>query len=370
MHVGLVIYGSLDTLSGGYLYDRKLVAHLREQGDTVTILSQPWVNYGRHLLHNFDAKIRTQLLDQENNFDVLLQDELNHPSLFWLNHSHQKRRYPIISIVHHLRCSESHPKWQNALYRQIEHQYLGTVDGFIFNSQTTRQTVFGLTKNIKPHIVALPAGDRFGNASTLPDTSNTFDTPNTFTPSVSAYPLSLRLLFVGNIIPRKGLHVILAALPLCTGAWTLSVIGSDTVEPTYARHLRRQANQLGLGSHIHWLGRYSDEALAGAFRQHDVLIGPSSYEGYGISYLEAMGFGLPVIASTGGAAHEIVTDGVDGYLVDPNDAVALSARINMLTAEPHTRQRLSQAARQRYLRHPTWEQSMAQILTFLKDISR
>lgn len=51
MHVAL-IYGSLDTLSGGYLYDRKLVEHLRARGDVVDVISLPWRNYGRHLLDN------------------------------------------------------------------------------------------------------------------------------------------------------------------------------------------------------------------------------------------------------------------------------------------------------------------------------
>ena len=55
MRVGLVIYGSLETLSGGYLYDRKLVDYLRRQGDEVQIISFPGQDYARHLLHNLDA---------------------------------------------------------------------------------------------------------------------------------------------------------------------------------------------------------------------------------------------------------------------------------------------------------------------------
>ena len=49
MRIGLIIYGSLDTLTGGYLYDRLLVEHLRRQGDHVDIISLPWRTYGRHL---------------------------------------------------------------------------------------------------------------------------------------------------------------------------------------------------------------------------------------------------------------------------------------------------------------------------------
>src|SRR5512146_736280 len=97
MKVGLVIYGSLDTLSGGYLYDRKLVEYLRSRGDTVEIISLPWRNYPTHFVDNLSFKL-------PGNLDLLIQDELNHPSLIFANQG--KHPYPILSLVHHLRCSE------------------------------------------------------------------------------------------------------------------------------------------------------------------------------------------------------------------------------------------------------------------------
>ena len=111
MRIGFVIYGSLDTLSGGYLYDRKLVEFLREQGETVEIISLPWRNYAAHLTDNFTFRL-------PKNLDILIQDELNHPSLIFPNQG--KHPYPVISLVHHLRCSELRPKWQNAFYRLLK----------------------------------------------------------------------------------------------------------------------------------------------------------------------------------------------------------------------------------------------------------
>ena len=59
MKLGLVIYGSLDTVSGGYLYDRKLAEYLRAQGDEVEIISLPWRSYAAHLTDNlFDVVAR------------------------------------------------------------------------------------------------------------------------------------------------------------------------------------------------------------------------------------------------------------------------------------------------------------------------
>jgi hypothetical protein len=100
MRVGLVIYGSLETVSGGFLYDRKLVEYLERKGDAVEVISLPRGNYALHLLDNLSQSLHRRL--RSARFDVLLQDELDHPSLFWLN-----RRlkgvlpYPLFTIVHH-----------------------------------------------------------------------------------------------------------------------------------------------------------------------------------------------------------------------------------------------------------------------------
>ena len=79
MRIGLVIYGTLETQSGGYLYDRRLVAHLRAAGDEVEILSLPWRNYAAHLGDSFSRAWAERL--RAARVDELLEDELNHPSL-------------------------------------------------------------------------------------------------------------------------------------------------------------------------------------------------------------------------------------------------------------------------------------------------
>src|SRR5687768_10792633 len=155
MNVGLIIYGSLDTRSGGYLYDRKLVEYLRSQGDSVEIISLPWRNYAAHLIDNFSFR-----LPDSQRFDILIQDELNHASLILANRD--RHPYPVIALVHHLRCSELRPDLQNAFYRLIETTYLQSVDGFIFNSKTTENVVTHLLTQPKPAIVAYPPTDRFG----------------------------------------------------------------------------------------------------------------------------------------------------------------------------------------------------------------
>ena len=93
MHVGLLIYGSLDTVSGGFIYDRNLVRYLREAGDRVDVISLPWRRYGLSLLDNLNSGLRRRLTQAA--FDVLLEDELVHPACFWLN----QRLRPRLAIL-------------------------------------------------------------------------------------------------------------------------------------------------------------------------------------------------------------------------------------------------------------------------------
>jgi glycosyltransferase involved in cell wall biosynthesis len=359
VRVGLIIYGGLETVSGGYLYDRMLVRHLEARGDRVEVVSLPWRGFRAHLLDNTSVALFRRLV--ETPFDLLLQDELNHPSLVWLNRRLRDRvGYPLVSIVHHLRCCEDRPSWQNHLARFVEQRYLRSVDGFVFNSQATRRVVEGLTGEQRPSIVAQPAGDRL--------------CPRVTTEQIRARaeaPGPLRLVFVGNLIPRKGLHTLLSALEqVARSSWRLTVIGSRDRDPVYADNIRRRVEQAGLKEQITLRGSVPDAELAACLAKSQVLVGPSSYEGFGIVYLEGMGFGLPCIASKAGGGKEVVTHGQDGYLVAGSDSTGLAEHITRLHQDRAQLLAMSLAARQRYQRHPTWSAATHRIGEFLREIHR
>jgi glycosyltransferase involved in cell wall biosynthesis len=357
MRVGLVIYGSLDTISGGYLYDRKLVHYLQSQGEQIEIAALPWRSYPRHLGDNFSPDWRRRLENLQ--VEVLLQDELNHPSLAWLNAGLQRRaKYPIVSIVHHLRASEEHPAWAMWLYRIVERCYLRSVDAFIFNSDTTRRAVQSLAQDEKPMVMAYPAGDQFAPQLAPDEIAWRARSPG-----------PLRILFVGNLIPRKGLHVLLSGLSEMKGCdWRLEVVGRQDADPVYARQVRRLAVRLGMDGRVEFCGGLSKAELLAAYRRSHVLAVPSSYEGFGIVYLEAMSFGLPAIATTSGATGEIITHGVDGYRVPATAAEALTGCLSELCRDRHRLASMGMSARERYLRHPTWQQTGQKIHQFLKDL--
>ena len=370
MRIGLIIYGSLDTLSGGYLYDRKLVDFLRAQGDTVEIISLPWRNYAAHLLDNIrfrlpesDVVVSSALSPTtaeraagrqspaNKRFDILIQDELNHPSLIFANRG--RHPYPIISLVHHLRCSELRPKWQNAFYARVEKKYLQSVDGFIFNSKTTESVVRELLDDERPFVLAYPPTDRFGDPISKKQIIE------------RAKADEFRILFLGNVIHRKGLHTLLQAVSLQRPGIQLDVIGSLTSDPAYVQQMQEDITNDHLSPFVFLHGPLDKEPLIQRLRQAHVLVVPSSYEGFGIVYLEGMCFGLPAIGTTAGAANEIISDGMDGFLIQPENADELAGKLKVLSENREMLIQMSLAARDRYLRQPKWEGTAGRIREFL-----
>jgi hypothetical protein len=266
MRIGLVMYGELGMSSGGFLYDRFLVDALKGAGDTVDVISLPWPSWPAGVVRGFDRGLLSRL--RAWNGDLLLQDELAHPTLWNVN---PRLSAPIVSIVHHLRLSERQGTAARAVVRHVERGYLLSTDAFIFNSRTTRRVVAGVIGREPTGVVATPGGDRLGRGATEADVTER-----------SLSPGPLRILFAGSFIPRKGLHVLLEALSvLPRGAWHLTAAGSRTVDPGYARRVDRLVASRGLGDHVSFPGHLDDAALSVALREHQVLAMPSSYEGFG-----------------------------------------------------------------------------------------
>jgi glycosyltransferase involved in cell wall biosynthesis len=358
MRVGLLIYGSIDTISGGYLYDRKLVSHLNAQRDYVEIISLPWRGYGLNLLDNFSSRLRQRLEDLQ--IDVLIQDELSHPSLALLNHD-LRISYPITALVHHLRCKESRPTWKNSLYRLVEGHYLDSVDAFIFNSQTTRRSVDQVSQiGKRPYVIATPAGDRFDPQI---DFARIRIRANQHGP--------LRLVFIGNLTPRKGLHTLIDALAwLPAGSCQLDVVGETRINPLYWRRMLCRVARHKLNDTVRFHSALEDEDLETLLVDSHILVVPSSYEGFGIVYLEAMSFGLPAIGTTQGAAGEIIIPGENGYLIEPGDSQFLAGLLENLHRDRRKLTALSINAKNRYSTFPGWTESLTTARNFLADISQ
>ena len=358
LNLGLIVYGSLETVTGGFLYDRKLVDHLRSRGDRVRVFSLPWRNYAYQLLDNFSLQM-FQCLSSER-LDVLIQDELNHPSLFMMNHLLKARiHYPIVSIIHHLRSNELWPDWQNRFYRRVEKHFLSTVDGFVYNSLTTRSSVETLIGSCKPCVMAYPGRD-----SVQPDITRVQVEER------SKVPGPLRVLFVGSLIPRKELHTLISALDrLSRETWRLNVVGGLDTDPDYTRGIKYQIEQKHLETNIRLLGTLTGSDLASQYSYSHILAVPSSYEGFGIVYIEAMGFGMPALASTAGAAQEIISHERNGFLVNPGDTKSIAEHIDGVSRDRKRLGQMSLAALDRYSAHPTWSESAENTREFFREMA-
>ena len=356
MNIGLVIYGPLDTLTGGYLYDREMVTALEKRGHRIVVASLPAVNYPLRLAQNW--QVRPMAARMPAGMDVLIQDELCHPSLIRLNARRCGRPCPVVALVHQVLCDEPRAPWRNRLLRQVEKRYLDGVDAFIFNSRTTRDTVWRLTAGDRPHVVAPPGGNRLGPRST-PKTIALW--------AQDSGPL--RLFFLGNLIPRKGLLPLIDALAgLPRDTWTLRVAGRLDMDRAYVRRVRQALRYWGLTDRVQLLGPQEGSFLADELARAQVLCMPYAYEGFGMATLEAQGFGLPVIGCREGATRELVADGISGYLVHPGDHAAVRQAVTDLHQDRPALAKMSLAARRSYDAHPGWEDAMGRLADFLEAL--
>ncbi|WP_455368122.1 glycosyltransferase family 4 protein [[Eubacterium] cellulosolvens] len=354
MRVGLIIYGNIEINTGGYFYDKKLVNYLHQRGDHTEIITLECGGYLQHLWDNFSKPFYHRLLKAR--LDILIEDELNHPSLFLLNKRICKHvSYPIVSIIHHLSCSAATAIYEKYFYRLIERKYLSTVDAFILNSYTNQEYIETFLKKDINSVVAYPGKDHF-----QPSIS-----PRYISSRISQTK-KLKILFLGNLLPHKGLHTLLQALArLKTREWKLDVVGNHTINPQYSRSINKLITNRHLQSQVAIRGFLPQKDVERYLLESNLLAIPSIYEGFGISYLEALGFGLPIIATTGGAAKEMVTHGNEGFLVSPGDHKTLSRYINLLIKDRDLLYRLSINAMNRYHSFPSWNESMRKVREFL-----
>lgn len=178
----------------------------------------------------------------------------------------------------------------------------------------------------------------------------------------------LCVLCVGTVSPRKGLSTVIEALAFAPkGTAVVHIVGSLEMR-TYVGHLKYQVDRIGLAGRVMFWGSLSGGELHERYQEADLLAVPS-YEGFGIVYLEAMRYGLPAIGSTAGAAHEIITPGKNGFLVDPYDSGQLALHLVDLHQDRGKLRRMSHAALKRYAKHPSWDESMKKAYEWMGKMS-
>lgn len=173
---------------------------------------------------------------------------------------------------------------------------------------------------------------------------------------------SVHVASVSNLIALKGIDDNLHALhrlkaTLSRTDWRYSIVGDG---PERAR-LEALVTALGLDDQVRFLGRLSYAETMAVMASADIFSVPSWGEAFGIVYLEAMARGCPTIGCLDNGAADIITSGVDGFLVPPKNPQALAAIFETLIADPELRRRIGEAAR-RTARGFTWDVNVARLV--------
>jgi glycosyltransferase involved in cell wall biosynthesis len=191
-----------------------------------------------------------------------------------------------------------------------------------------------------------------------------------FSPPDPPVPRANEVLFVGRLLPHKGVDDLIRAMP---AALPLTIIG----QPYDARYLER-LHGLADGKRVTFRHDADDDGLVETYRRVRCLVLPSVYrtdeglhsavpELLGQTLLEGMACGCPAICTRVASMPEIVEDGVTGFVVPPNDPVALRERLVWLVDHPIDAERIGAAARRRVLERFTWPAVVDRCLTIYRS---
>lgn len=146
------------------------------------------------------------------------------------------------------------------------------------------------------------------------------------------------LLCVASLVPRKGQDVLLRALARLRHLdWRLQLVGPER-DRAYAKRLRRLAQTHRLAARVSFVGAVAEADLARFYRRADIFVFPSHHEGYGIAVADAAAHGLPIVASDAGAISEAI-DSAPSTLIPPGDVAALATALRPLLTHPQARVR-------------------------------
>ena len=189
-------------------------------------------------------------------------------------------------------------------------------------------------------------------------------------------PERFLVLQLGRLVPRKGIDNVikaLALLPRGPDAAQLMVVGGASTEPDERLtpeigRLRGVTQAHGVSGQVHFAGRRDREQLRDWYLAADVFVTTPWYEPFGITPLEAMACGRPVIGSEVGGIKHTVVDGVTGFLVPPKDPWALAVRLSFLQCNPAMGAAMGRAGAHRVRRNYTWSQVARQLAEVYAEV--
>jgi glycosyltransferase involved in cell wall biosynthesis len=340
--VTFAVPGSLDQPTGGYRYDRRVIAGLRQRGWEVDVidLGDGFPRPTPETIHAALPRLRRVPAGQPVVVDGLALGVLPEAAAA-LRSSHR-----VIALVHHPLALESRlTPAEAAALQDSERAALGAVSRVVVTSPATRRILVA-DYGVPTEMIAVA----------LPGTERTTCTAVTREPAQE----TINLLAVGAVVPRKGYDVLIEALEhLADLDWQLVIAGDCKRDRTTAGEVAAIIARKRLESRVCLAGAVNEHELAALYCDADVFVLASRFEGYGMAYAEAIAHGLPVIGTRTGAVPDTVPEGA-GILVPPDDVVALTAALRSMIADLGLRECCATVARAAPM--PTWE---AAVQTFL-----
>lgn len=340
------IPGDLAARTGGYEYDRRLLALLPQQDWRPLLLAWP-----DGFPFPDEAAVGTveRSLAAVGDGTLVLIDGLAFGVLPELARK-EARRLRLVALVHHPLALESGlSEAERQRLADCERSALAQACGVIVTSPTTAKALAADYAVPQDRIrVAVPGTDA------CPP------------PIPRVAPGVLEILSVGAVIPRKGYDLLVAALqPAEPQAWHLTIIGSLVRDPACVDALRRQITAAGLQDRIALLGEVAD--LAPHYDAADLFALASRHEGYGMVFAEALRHGLPIIGTRAGAIPELVPEEA-GLLVPPEDVPALTKAL-MAMRDEGLRARCAAAAARAGAALPPWQDTARAVAEALHAFS-
>lgn len=333
MQVALIVPAPFDTVSGGYAYDRRIVAGLRAAGHAVKVVELPGVfPLADEITRNAACAAWDALPDDAR--PVI--DGLALPALQGMDDALAARG--AVGLIHHPTSLETGlGDAARDRLRAIEQRLLPRLARVIVTSDATAEqlaTGFGVARDRIS--VVMPGTD---------------DAPRCH----GSGGATCQVLSIGTLIPRKGHDLLLRALArLFDLDWHLTIVGSPDRDPVHARGLRALAEELNIARHVTFAGELTGEALEAAWRRADLFALASHLEGYGMATAEALKRGLPVAVTSVGVAPAVVTP-QSGLLVQPGDRDTLSKSLRRVIFSAALRHDMAEAAWQVGRHLPSWE---------------
>jgi glycosyltransferase involved in cell wall biosynthesis len=341
VRVALLTVGDTGRRTGGYLYNARLCAGLRERDVAVDELSLS----GASPEEQQSAKVAFD----PSPYDALVVDALARIAV--APHLDRWRRStPAVALVHELPSAAGSGVPDEARYEEP----LLRAERLVAVSDHGRSVLEG--RGVPPERVRVvpPGCDRLGKASGFGAQVSGGSPPD---------PVAL---CVAQWVPRKGILTLVEAWKRLEPAGAeLVLAGEPDADPEYAAAVRAA---IGEDAGVRVAGAVPDAELESLYAAADLFVLPSRYEGYGMVYAEALSCGLPVVACEVGPVPELV--GPAGLLVPPDDPAALAAALERLLNGPELRRRLAEDARRRVAELPRWGDTVAGFLAVLREVGR